>query len=228
VAQFDKRAVIERIANERIVPLFHTADPDAAVMTSQAIVAGGLSIVEFTNRGDRGLAAFTAMASERDAAGSHLIVGVGSVVDPETAAAYVGAGADFIVGPAFVRSVAMFANRRQIPYLPGTSSLTEMLTANENGCEILKMFPGGSGGPQFLKSVRAPCPWLRIMPTGGVSPDVDSMTAWYEAGAFAVGIGSKLVDAASVEAEALDTITTAVARAVAARDTSLARLGDPT
>lgn len=228
MAQFDKLAVTERMARERIVPLFHTADPAAAVLTSRAIAAGGLSIVEFTNRGDRGLAAFTAMASERDAAGSNLIVGVGSVVDPETAAAYVGAGADFIVGPAFVKSVAVFANRRQIPYLPGTSTLTEMLAANESGCEILKMFPGGIGGPQFLKSVRAPCPWLRIMPTGGVSPNVDSMRAWYEAGAFAVGLGSKLVSAASVEREALDAITRAVADAASARDASLAALGDTT
>lgn len=225
MAQFDKLAVIERIARERIVPLFHTANPESAVLISEAIAAGGLSIVEFTNRGDRGLAAFTAMVSERDAQRSNLVVGVGSIVDAETAAAYVGVGADFIVGPAFVRSVALFANRRQIPYLPGTSSLTEMLAANESGCEILKMFPGGSGGPQFLKSVRGPCPWLRIMATGGVTPDVKSMSAWFEAGAIAVGIGSELVSAQAIEERSWGTITSSVIDAVAARDASLDAIG---
>jgi len=224
MAKFHKRYVIERLSSERIVPLFHHPDGEKAARAATAILSGGLSILEFTNRGDRALASFTEIAAQRDASDTELVLGAGSVIDPETAAQYVAAGADFIVGPAFVPSVARYANRRQIPYIPGTSTLTEMLAPSEAGCELLKFFPGGHGGPGFLKAILAPCPWLSVMPTGGVAPTASSLAEWYDAGATTVGIGSKLVSAAMVDAKDWAGIEQRVVSAIAARDEALKSL----
>lgn len=226
MARHDKHTVLTKLHTERLVALFHTPDPTTALATTRALHAGGISIVEFTNRGDRSLKPFTAIAAERDRTGSDLVLGVGSVVDGATAAQYMAAGADFIVGPSFVPDVAVVSNRRQIPYLPGTSTLTEMLTASEAGCEILKLFPGGHGGPEFLRALLAPCPWLRIMPTGGVTPDPDSLRQWFGAGAVCVGLGSQLIGKELVAAADWDAIRENARQAVAARDTALATIKD--
>jgi 2-dehydro-3-deoxyphosphogluconate aldolase/(4S)-4-hydroxy-2-oxoglutarate aldolase len=228
MARHDKLAVLTRLHAERLVALFHTSDPSAAVATAGALKDGGISVVEFTDRGDRSLDPFTAIAAERDRAGSDLVLGVGSVVDGATASQYMAAGADFIVGPSFVSEVALVANRRQIPYLPGTSTLTEMLTASEAGCEVLKLFPGGHGGPDLLKAILAPCPWLRVMPTGGVSPDVDSLGRWFRAGAVCVGLGSQLVGPDAIAAADWRSIRAGAEKAVEARSRAVAAMKDTT
>jgi 2-dehydro-3-deoxyphosphogluconate aldolase/(4S)-4-hydroxy-2-oxoglutarate aldolase len=123
-----------------------------------------------------------------------LIIGVGSVEDAPTAAAYIMRGANFIVGPTFNVEVAKLCNRRKIPYMPGCGTVNEIMHAEEWGVEIVKAFPGSAvGGPGFIKAVRGPRPWTRVMPTGGVSPDEDNLRAWFDAGAACVGMGSKMV-----------------------------------
>ena len=116
------------------------------------------------------------------------------MVDAPTAALYIAYGANFVVGPVLNPEVARLCNRRKIAYSPGCGSASEIAEAEELGVEIVKVFPGSSvGGPVFVKSVLGPCPWTRMMPTGGVDATEESIHAWFSAGAACVGIGSKLV-----------------------------------
>ncbi len=131
-----------------------------------------------------------------------VIMGVGSIVDAPTAGIYIANGAKFVVGPLLNPDVAKVCNRRKIPYSPGCGTASEIGQAEELGCEIVKIFPGETvGGPAFVKSIMAPCPWTRIMPTGGVDPDEKSLREWFGAGIVACGIGSKLVTKELLEAK---------------------------
>jgi len=123
-----------------------------------------------------------------------LILGVGSGVDPGTASLYINCGANFVVGPILNPEVARACNRRKIPYSPGCGSASEISQAEELGCEIVKVFPGAEvGGPAFVKAVKGPCPWVSIMPTGGVDSTEVSLKAWFDAGVSCVGMGSNLI-----------------------------------
>ena len=121
-----------------------------------------------------------------------MIMGVGSVVDPATAALYIQLGANFVVGPVFNPAVAPVCNRRLIPYSPGCGSVSEVSAAQEAGCDVCKVFPGDVLGPAFVKDLRGPMPWSQIMVTGGVKPEKSNLEAWFKAGATCVGMGSNL------------------------------------
>ncbi|WP_317040645.1 beta/alpha barrel domain-containing protein [Salegentibacter agarivorans] len=117
---------------------------------------------------------------------------MGSVTDGGSASFYIQLGADFVVTPVFRKDIANVCNRRNIAYFPGCGSLSEIAGAEEYGYEIIKLFPGAIYGPEFIKLFRAPQPWTSIMPTGGVSPTLESLTSWFNAGSTCVGIESKL------------------------------------
>ncbi len=137
-------------------------------------------------------------ALERHCRSNHpdVILGVGSVVDAPTAAIYIDLGANFVVGPVLNAEVARLCNRRKVAYSPGCGTASEISQAEELGCEIVKIFPGGQvGGPAFVKALRGPCPWTLLMPTGGVDITEVSLSAWFEAGVPCVGVGSSLVAA---------------------------------
>ena len=143
------------------------------------------------------------------------MLGVGSVVDPGTAAMYINAGAAFVVGPVLNEEVAKVCNRRKIAYSPGCGSVSEISRAEELGCEIIKIFPGGQvGGPSFVKSVKGPMPWTSIVPTGGVDSTEESIGAWIGAGCVCLGMGSKLVTKELVAARDWDKISENVSRVI--------------
>jgi 2-dehydro-3-deoxyphosphogluconate aldolase/(4S)-4-hydroxy-2-oxoglutarate aldolase len=122
-----------------------------------------------------------------------MILGAGSIVDAPTASLYIQMGANFIVGPMLNPDIFKVCNRRQIAYSPGCATTTEIGLAQELGAEIVKIFPGGDvGGPAYVKNIKGPMPWTKIMATGGVEPTKESITAWFKAGVTCVGIGSKL------------------------------------
>lgn len=121
-----------------------------------------------------------------------MAIGVGSVVEPGTAALYMQLGACFVVGPLFNPEVARVCNRRQVPYTPGCGSISEVGAAQEVGCELCKVFPGDVLGPKFVKGLLAPMPWSKLMVTGGVEPTEENLNAWFSAGVYCVGMGSKL------------------------------------
>ena len=194
MAQFSKLEVLTAMEGVGLIPVFYNKDFEVALEIATACYRGGAKIVEFTNRGDYAYQVFSKLSQHFTASDEQVILGVGSVIDPYTAGIYINNGANFVVGPVFNPDVAKLCNRRQIPYSPGCGTASEISKANEAGCDIIKIFPAGLlGGPPFVKAIRAPSPWLRIMPTGGVSPTEESLKAWFEAGVACVGMGSKLV-----------------------------------
>lgn len=219
MARFDKMAVMAKIAAAPMVPVFYHADAATACMVLKACYDGGVRAFEFTNRGDFAHEVFAAVVKYAAKECPEMAVGVGSVVEPATAALYMQLGACFVVGPLFNPEVARICNRRGVPYTPGCGSVSEVGFAQEAGCDLCKVFPGDVLGPKFIKGLLAPMPWSKIMVTGGVEPAADNLKAWFAAGAFCVGMGSKLFPKDRIAAqdwpfitarcrEALDTIAT--------------------
>ena len=194
MARYARLEVLTAMKTVGVIPVFYNGDFEIAKNVVTACANGGATVVEFTNRGDRAINIFTQLAEYRDAQRPDIILGVGSVVDAPTAAMYIAAGADFIVGPLLDEDTARLCNSRKIPYSPGCGSVNDIHKAETLGVEICKIFPGAQvGGPVFVKAVKGPCPWTEIMPTGGVSPTKENLTEWFEAGIVCAGIGSKLI-----------------------------------
>lgn len=192
MAKFDKLQVFQKIAATRMVPVFYDADAEVAKCVVRACYEGGVRAFEFTNRGEFAHEAFAEVKKFASRECPELALGVGSVVDAPTAVLYMQLGADFVVGPLFNPDVARVCNRRLVPYTPGCGSVSEVGFAQEAGCDLCKVFPGDVLGPKFVKGLLAPMPWSKIMVTGGVEPTEENLTAWFKAGAFCVGMGSKL------------------------------------
>ena len=200
--------VLAAVHEAGVVPIFYTGDIDRAQSVVRACRAGGIRLIEFTNRGDHAWEVFSELEHWASIELPDVILGAGSVLDAPTAALYIANGACFIVSPATDDDSARLCNRRKIAYMPGCGTVTEIAHAEELGCEIVKLFPGDSaGGPGFVRAVRGPMPWSSIMPTGGVDGTRESLRAWFEAGVPAVGIGSALVSPDIVETEAWETLT---------------------
>lgn len=175
-----------------MIPVFYHSDAEVAKSVMKACYDGGVRCFEFTNRGDFAQDVFAEIVKYALRECPDMAVGVGSVVEASCASLYLQLGACFVVGPMFNPEVARICNRRQVPYIPGCGSVTEVGMAHESGCEIVKAFPGDVLGPKFVKGIMAPMPWTQVMVTGGVEPTEENLKKWFEAGAFAVGMGSKL------------------------------------
>lgn len=207
MARFARLTVLNAMIDIGLVPLFHNSDIEVSREIVGALARAGARVVEFTNRGDQAIDVFGEL--ERFCAAEHpnVILGAGSIIDAPTAAAYINAGAGFVVSPTLDRGVAELCNRRKVAHVPGCATATEIMKAHELGCEIVKVFPGGLvGGPAFVKAVKGPIPWASLMPTGGVDITEDSLAGWFEAGVPCVGMGSKLVSKDLVEAADWDTL----------------------
>jgi 2-dehydro-3-deoxyphosphogluconate aldolase/(4S)-4-hydroxy-2-oxoglutarate aldolase len=145
--------------------------------------------------------------------GDELLVGAGSVLGADAARRAVDAGAEYVVSPVFRQAVVDEAHRLGVPAMPGAFTPTEILHAHEAGADLVKVFPSDALGPSFIKGVLAPMPFLRLMPTGGVTPD--NVGEWLRAGAHAVGLGSALVDPKLVAAGDLAALTDRARRVTA-------------
>ena len=207
MARFMRLEVTNTLLDIGLVPLFYNGDVETAVEVIAACARGGARVIEFTNRGELAYPVFTALVKHLAKADPSIVLGIGSIIDAPTAALYLASGANFIVGPSFNPEIARLCNRRKVLYIPGTATETEIATAEEYGAEICKIFPGETvGGPAFIKSVMAPCPWHRLMPTGGVDATEASVSEWIKAGAAAVGMGRKLITAQAVKDKDYDGI----------------------
>ncbi len=212
----DRMSVLAAMIDQGVIPVFYHPDVELSKSVIQACANGGAKCIEFTNRGD--FAAFTFLDVTRHFAKADpsVIMGVGSVVDAPTAGLYINAGARFVVGPLLNPDVAKVCNRRKIPYSPGCGSASEIGQAEELGVEIVKIFPGASvGGPEFVKAMLGPCPWSKIMPTGGVDCTPESLTRWFKAGVSCVGMGSNLITKELLDAKDFAGIETKVRETIA-------------
>jgi 2-dehydro-3-deoxyphosphogluconate aldolase/(4S)-4-hydroxy-2-oxoglutarate aldolase len=192
MAKYDKLQVLATMQQTGIVPVFYHADASVAKQVLKACYDGGVRAFEFTNRGDFAQEVFAELVKYANAELPGMILGIGSVVDPATAALYLQLGANFVVGPVYNPAVVPVCNRRLVPYCPGCGSASEVSAAQEAGCDLCKVFPGDVLGPAFVKSLRAPMPWSRLMVTGGVKPERANLEAWFKAGVTCVGMGSNL------------------------------------
>lgn len=181
------------MAEQGMVPLFYHPDVEVGKQVLAACYRGGARLLEFTNRGDYAHEVFGALNRYCARDLPEMIMGVGSVTDAGTAAMYMQLGANFVVTPVLREDIALVCNRRKVLWSPGCGSLTEICRAEELGCEIVKLFPGGTYGPGFVKAIRGPQPWTSIMPTGGVRPSEESLAPWLAAGVTCVGMGSQLM-----------------------------------
>ncbi|UCC64689.1 MAG: bifunctional 4-hydroxy-2-oxoglutarate aldolase/2-dehydro-3-deoxy-phosphogluconate aldolase [Anaerolineae bacterium] len=216
MARYSRLFVLNTTLELGLVPVFYNPDLEVAKQIVTACRAGGARVVEFTNRGDFAFHVFTDLARHVATAEPDVILGVGSVIDAPTAVLYISAGANFVVGPVLNSEVARHCNRRKVAYMPGCGSASEISQAEELGVEIVKVFPGTAvGGPGFVKAVLGPCPWTRMMPTGGVDATEESIRAWFEAGVACVGMGSRLITKELVAAGDLNAISKKVAQVLA-------------
>ncbi len=194
MARFRRLDVLLTMKRIGLVPVFYHPQTEVARHIVDACAQSDACVVEFTNRGDHAIEVFRQLETHCAAQLPQIILGVGSIVDAPTAALYIAAGANFVVGPVLDEPTATLCNSRKIPYCPGCGTATEIHRAEMLGVEICKIFPGGEvGGPAFIKSIKGPCPWTDLMPTGGVAPTEESLQAWFNAGAACVGMGSKLI-----------------------------------
>jgi len=208
--------VLNAMYETGLVPVFYHPEIEIVKEVARACARGGARLIEFTNRGDGAFEVFRELERFCAREVPELITGVGSVVDAPTAALYVDSGASFVVGPLLNPEVARLCNRRKIAYAPGCATATEISQAEELGCEMVKIFPGAEvGGPPFVKAVRGPCPWVSIMPTGGVDPTETSLRAWFDAGVACVGIGSNLITKEVLARKDYASLTEAVSRTLA-------------
>ena len=192
MAKFDKLAVMQKIGETGMVPVFYHSNAETAKKVIKACYDGGVRAFEFTNRGDFAQEVFAECVKFAAKECPELALGIGSVVDAPTAALYIQLGACFVVGPLFNPDIVPVCNRRLVPYCPGCGTVSEIGKAQELGCDLCKLFPGDVYGPAFVKGMMAPCPWTKLMVTGGVAPTTENLTAWVKAGVYCVGMCSKL------------------------------------
>lgn len=173
----------------RAVAVIRADDPATLGHIIDALLEGGVSALEVTMTVPRALHIIEETANRF---GDQILLGVGSVLDAETARMAINAGARYVVSPVFKPAIIQMAHRYNLPAMPGCFTPTEILEAHEAGADIVKVFPAGHLGMKYFKDIRAPMPHLQLMPTGGVN--LTNAGEWIAAGACAVGVGSALLD----------------------------------
>ena len=190
-----KEQVLTRMKEDCLVAVVRAKNKEQGEKVIDAIVAGGINFIEITMTMDEGNPVeFIQFMADKYRNNDRVVIGAGTVLDPETARAVILAGANYVVSPGLNVETIKLCNRYRIPMLPGVMSPTEAITALEAGCDIIKVFPGNVVGPGAISSFKGPLPQGDFMPSGGV--DVDNVDKWIKAGACAVGTGSSLTKGA--------------------------------
>src|SRR6266850_3034927 len=184
---------LDRVLDRCIVAVIRAESPDLLVDVAEALVAGGVEVMEVTFTVPRATQVLEKVAQKL---GSRVLLGAGTVLDPETARAAILAGAEFIVSPAVNVEVIELCRRYSKLVMPGALTPTEVVMAWQAGADIVKIFPSELTGPKYIKALRAPLPQIRMMPTGGVN--LDTAEEFLKCGACALGIGGSLVEPKAV------------------------------
>jgi 2-dehydro-3-deoxyphosphogluconate aldolase/(4S)-4-hydroxy-2-oxoglutarate aldolase len=180
---------LNRVLDRVIVAVIRAESPDQLVEVAEALVAGGVEVMEVTFTVPRATQVLEKVAAKL---GNRILLGAGTVLDPETARTAILAGADFIVSPTTNVQVIEMCRRYSKLAMPGALTPTEVVTAWQAGADIVKIFPSELTGPRYLKLLAAPLPQVRLMPTGGVN--AETAGEYLKAGACALGVGGALVD----------------------------------
>lgn len=207
-----KENVLMGIQASGVVAVVRADSADKAAAIADACLAGGVNAIELTFTVPR---AQEVIASLRKRYSSEaILLGAGTVLDPETARIAILEGADYIVSPAFSADTVRLCNRYRVACMPGAMSIKEIIEAMEAGADIVKLFPGDAFGPSFVKAVAGPLPQAALMPTGGVNPE--NAADWIKAGAIALGVGGKLTEGAKTgDYASISRVAKSLVRAVA-------------
>ena len=190
-----KEQILHQIHKIGLVPVLRAPSAESAIAAAAAIEAGGVPVLEITMTVPCAIEVIAAVAKS---SGGRVLVGAGTVLDAETARACILAGAQFVVSPALNVNTIDLCRRYSIPVIPGALTPTEIVTAWEAGADVVKVFPCSAvGGAKYLAALRGPLPQIELIPTGGVS--LSTAAEFLAAGAFALGVGSDLVDISAVK-----------------------------
>ncbi len=184
----DKEKVITRICDAGIVAVVRAENAETAMRITDACIEGGVAAIELTFTVPGAHRVIEELAKRYTP--EEIILGAGTVLDPETARTAILSGAQYIVSPYFNADTVKLCNRYRLPCMPGAMTIKEVVEAMEAGADIVKVFPGEAFGPKIIKAIKGPIPHAKMMPTGGV--DVNNVGEWIKAGAVAVGAGSSL------------------------------------
>ena len=199
----DKKKIVEQLESLGLVPVVRASSADEALQVIEAIRAGGVNVLEITMTVPGAIRVIEKVA---DKYGSEVLVGAGTVLDPETARACLLAGAQFIVSPALNLDTIAMCHRYSAPVMPGVLTPTEVITAWSAGADFVKVFPCGSvGGASYIKNLKGPFPQIKMIPTGGVS--LKTAQDFIKAGASALGVGTDLVDVKAIREGNPDVVT---------------------
>jgi 2-dehydro-3-deoxyphosphogluconate aldolase / (4S)-4-hydroxy-2-oxoglutarate aldolase len=213
----DREAILNRVLDSGIVAVIRMTDTSRLLRVVDAIRSGGVDAIEITMTVPGALKIIREVAN---AVGSDVVVGVGSVTDAETARRAVDAGARYVVSPIFKHEIVAASHESGVPVMQGAFTPTEALTAHEAGADVIKVFPADVLGMAFFKGVLAPMPFLKLLPTGGVT--LDNAGDWVRAGAVGVGVGSALLDARAIAEDRYAALTANAARLRASFDSGRA------
>jgi 2-dehydro-3-deoxyphosphogluconate aldolase/(4S)-4-hydroxy-2-oxoglutarate aldolase len=191
----NKEQVLRQIHRVGLVPVLRAPSAEMAIAAAAAIEAGGVPVLEVTMTVPGAIEVIAAIAKAHQ---GRVLVGAGTVLDPETARACILAGAQFVVSPALNLKTIELCHRYSVPVIPGALTPTEIVTAWEAGADVVKVFPCSAvGGAQYLSALKGPLPQIHLIPTGGVS--LATAADFLAAGAFALGVGSDLVDVSALK-----------------------------
>lgn len=188
----NKEQIFNSIKQQKILPIFYHTEKELCAEVIKSLYAGGLRIIELANRGNN---AFDQFVHIKNLAVKlpGLQLGVGTIKDAASAKKFINAGAEFLVSPIVKREIAEVANQENILWIPGCFTPTEISIAEDEGAELVKIFPASSGGTSHIKAIKEIFPHLNFMPTGGVEANAENINKWLQAGSVAVGLGSNLV-----------------------------------
>lgn len=189
----NKIEILKRITDCGVVAVVRAENAETAVKIAQSCITAGIAGIEITYT----VPGATDVIKElsKTYGGGEIIIGAGTVLDPETARAAILAGAQYIVSPSFNAETVRLCNRYQIACMPGAMTIKEVIDVMESGADVVKIFPGELYGPKIIKAIKGPIPQAPLMPTGGVS--LDNVHEWIKAGAIAVGVGGSLTAGAA-------------------------------
>ncbi|MFZ9300759.1 MAG: hypothetical protein ACO23V_07265 [Chitinophagaceae bacterium] len=192
MARFSADISINKLVSTRFLPLFNVGDVEVCKAIIRSCYSAGLRAFELTNRDSTAFDVFCNLVPFVAEEFPELTFGAGTIVDAPTAEKFINAGAEFIVAPIFDQWTLDVCLKSGVPYIPGTFSPTEMFHAHRSGCSMVKLFPAGIVGPEYIKNILAPLPELKIVGTGGVQFDDISVKKWFASGITALGIGSSI------------------------------------
>src|ERR1035437_9011592 len=190
----NKNDTLDKLSRIGAIAVIRMSDSEKLKRICEAIHKGGVSAIEITMTTPNALEVIENLSKTM---GGEIVIGVGTVIDPQTAIDAINAGAEFVVSPFFKKEIVDTVKKLNIPVMPGAFTPTEIQTAYENGADIIKVFPADILGMAFFKAIKAPMPYLKLMPTGGVT--LTNAGEWLKAGACAVGVGTALLDKKAID-----------------------------